>query len=409
MYGYDNRVAEAALRMSRVLSMQVVTVCWADLDSDNQTTDHQEKIAKWVIRGNKQVMKNLLEEKLFFLEDYQKPDAQVSETPRPTYKESDYKIICPVASGHLPIRAEWLDMYQQKYTEEDIKEQFKAMVDDHNKLYNPDGRPHASADKKRSASVAGLPGRTQDIGLEIPEDPSAPKSAEELAAKDGPVSMITIRGQQLHFTKSGHLWINGVSDDVLPRGLCIALIYGKFHANEHAKEEKSKLGAVCLDWSMQSESHEGIFSCQKEGMQEKFPDDVTATLADFLSYLAKNGVVEPHIECHKFSTTFTKDDKDEVTGCAVTISNSEPCTFKVLKRAANVPPEFENLGSSLLLGDDAKSWDITTRKHSMGYLTITDRMTYDESPNIGGLAPLKFGVCLAKTIRVKKDTLRQLA
>ena len=409
MYGYDNSVAEAALRMSSVLSMQVVTVCWADLDSDNQTTDHQEKIAKWVIRGNKQVMNNLLEEKLFFLEDYQKPDAQVSETPRPTYKESDYKIICPVASGHLPIRAEWLDMYQQKYTEEDIKEQFKAMVDDHNKLYNPDGRPHASADKKRSASVAGLPGRTQDIGLEIPEDPSAPKSAEELAAKDGPVSMITIRGQQLHFTKSGHLWINGVSDDVLPRGLCIALIYGKFHVNEHVKEEKSKLGAVCLDWSMQSESHEGIFSCQKEGMQEKFPDDVTATLADFLSYLAKNGVVEPHIECHKFSTTFTKDDKDEVTGCAVTISNSEPCTFKVLKRAANVPPEFENLGSSLLLGDDAKSWDITTRKHSMGYLTITDRMTYDESPNIGGLAPLKFGVCLAKTIRVKKDTLRQLA
>ena len=45
----------------------------------------------------------------------------------------------------------------------------------------------------------------------------------------------------------------------------------------------------------------------------------------------------------------------------------------------------------------------------MGYLSIKDRMTYGENPNIGGLAPLKFGVCLEKTIRVKKDTLRQLA
>ena len=66
-------------------------------------------------------------------------------------------------------------------------------------------------------------------------------------------------------------------------------------------------------------------------------------------------------------------------------------------------------GSSLVLGDDAASWDLATRKHSKGYLAIQDRMVYDESPNIGGLAPLKYGVCLDKTIRIKKDTLRQLA
>ena len=144
-------------------------------------------------------------------------------------------------------------------------------------------------------------------------------------------------------------------------------------------------------------------------MQEKFPDDVASTLGDFIAYLANNGFAEPHVECHNFKTNFTKDDKDQVTGCTLSIDKVEPCAFKVMKRAANVNPEYDNLGSSLVLGDDVASWDLTTRNHSKGYLAIQDRMVYDESPNIGGLAPLKYEVCLDKTIRIKKDTLRQLA
>ena len=78
----------------------------------------------------------------------------------------------------------------------------------------------------------------------------------------------------------------------------------------------------------------------------------------------------PHIERHNFKTNFTKDDKDQVTGCTLSIDNVEPCAFKVMKRAANVNPEFDNSGGSLVLGDDAASWDFTTRKHSKGYLAI---------------------------------------
>ena len=100
-------------------------------------------------------------------------------------------------------------MYNQKYTDEHIKDHFKAMADDSNKRYNPDGRPYC--DKKRSATVAGLPDGPQDTGVEIPEDSSTPQNAEELTAKDGPVSMITARGQHLNFLKvrppldQGHL------------------------------------------------------------------------------------------------------------------------------------------------------------------------------------------------------------
>ena len=123
----------------------------------------------------------------------------------------------------------------------------------------------------------------------------------------------------------------------------------------------------------------------------------------------KNGVVEPRVECHSVKTDFIKDEQDQITGCNVSITNVEPCTFKVMKRAASVNAEYDNLGSSLVLGADAASWDLATRRHSKGYMAIVDRMVYDESPNIGGLAPLKYGVCLGKTIRIKKDTLCQLA
>ena len=122
------------------------------------------------------------------------------------------------------------------------------MVDNHNKQNNPNGRPYG--DKKRSATVPGLPDGPQDTGVEIPVDSSAPRTAEELTTKDGPVSMITTRGQHIHFTKPRHLWIKGTSDDVLPRGLCLALIYGKFFVNEHVPTEKAKQYSVCIDWNM---------------------------------------------------------------------------------------------------------------------------------------------------------------
>ena len=133
-----------------------------------------------------------------------------------------------------------MELGSKKYTHDEIKEEFEKMVTEHNKLYNPDGRPHSSADNKHSASIAGLPGRPGDTGVEIPEDPSAPQTGQELAAKDGPVSMITIRNQQFHFTNSGHLWLLATSDDVLPCGLCVALIYGQFNVNEHVALERNK-------------------------------------------------------------------------------------------------------------------------------------------------------------------------
>jgi hypothetical protein len=80
----------------------------------------------------------------------------------------------------------------------------------------------------------------------------------------------------------------------------------------------------------------------------------------------------------------------------------------VSKRPTNTPAEYDNLGSELVLGSDKGSWNPSTRQHAKGLLAMCDRVTYDENPQIGGMAPLKLGVCLTKAIRVKKDTLRKL-
>ena len=60
--------------------------------------------------------------------------------------------------------------------------------------------------------------------------------------------MITVRGQQFHFTKSGHIWLRVQRDVVLPRGLRVALIFGKLFVNYRVTAEKQKEGALCFDW-----------------------------------------------------------------------------------------------------------------------------------------------------------------
>ena len=93
MYGYDCSVPEAVMRVSSVLSALAATVSWADLDSDHQTADHHLKIANFVKRGSRQATEKLLSEKTFILDGYQKADAMMEETPRPTYTESNLSLI----------------------------------------------------------------------------------------------------------------------------------------------------------------------------------------------------------------------------------------------------------------------------------------------------------------------------
>ena len=75
----------------------------------------------------------------------------------------------------------------------------------------------------------------------------------------------------------------------------------------------------------------------------------------------------------------------------------------------NCPAEYDNLGSTLVLGNGHADWDMTTGLHKNRLVCVKDRMSYENTAQMTGIAPMKPGICLVKAFRVKLNTLRQLA
>ena len=394
--------------------MCVCQVAWAPLDADVHVTKPNSRIIKWLKASNRRVMERLLKDKLFFLDGWNRPEAGSQGTPRPTYAETDFKVICPVASGHLPVRKEWLDMMMQKYTLESTRTMLEEHIAEHNKIHNPSGEAHDStASNKRSASSAGLDSQRQTHGTVLPEVPGAPKNEAELTQADGPLTVLETQGQKLYFTKSGRLWLWGQVDDTMRAGLCLVLVFGLWFINEDVQKEKAKqkkTQSKLWDWKMQSEEHKGVFICEKESTdKKKFPEHEAKTLKEFVAFLSEAGIVNPHVECHDLATTYDKSPDGQVTGMKVTVTNRADSCFKVSQRPSNCNAEYDNLGSTLILGAGHAEWDMSTGQHSMGLMCMHDRMSYEETSQLTGIAPLKPGLCLSKDIRVEKNALRQLA
>ena len=196
-------------------------------------------------------------------------------------------------------------------------------------------------------------------------------------------------------------------------GLCLVLVFGSWCINEDVQKEKEKqkkTGSKLWDWKMQSEDHKGVFVCQKQsGDKTSFPDNEAKTLKEFVSFLSDAGVVNPHVECHDLTTNYDKDPGGQVTGMKITVTNRADSCFKVLQRPTNCNAEYDNLGSTLVLGTGHSEWDMSTGRHSKGLVCMLDRMSYEETSQLTGIAPLKPGICLSNDIHVEKGTLRQLA
>ena len=187
LYAYDCSIVEQALRASSSVPCQMVCqVVWADLDSDTNTVQPNTRIAKWLRQSNKRVMKQLIMEKLFFLEGWARPDVGPGGAPHPTYQEGDFKIISPVASGHLPMRKEWLEMIEQKYETQSVQDDVAELIKTHNATHNPSGQPHEAAGVKRPASEAGLPPGPEARGVELQEQMEARRTRQSSLRPMGP-------------------------------------------------------------------------------------------------------------------------------------------------------------------------------------------------------------------------------
>ena len=95
-------------------------------------------------------------------------------------------------------------------------------------------------------------------------------------------------------------------------------------------------------------------------------------------------------------TTYTKDGDGEVTGVSSSISNTDPSSCKVCHRPANCNLEFDNMGSDTLLGSANGGWDMSTGNHSKGIRCVKDRISYDQRPQLVGIAPGESGFCVGE-------------
>ena len=120
---------------------------------------------------------------------------------------------------------------------------------------------------------------------------------------------------------------------------------------------------------------------------QPFPKDYVRTLKEFVSHLASAGIIDPHMECHELNTSYNANSDCDVVGATTAIKSAVPCCFKVCKSPVHCSAEYDNLGSTLLLGQGRADWGVATGVHKQGLVCLKDRMSYEETSQMTGVAP----------------------
>ena len=122
---------------------------------------------------------------------------------------------------------------------------------------------------------------------------------------------------------------------------------------------------------------------------------------EFQNFLATHDIVDPTKERHEIQVNKSQTKAEFPKH---TIKNTSDLLFQTLARPRNVKPEFVNSGSAV-----AKTGLWEGREHKLGHCRMLFSWKYTETPQFTGVVPEKPTIVLKKNIRVKKDTLRQLA
>ena len=105
---------------------------------DTSITNHNDLLLSFHHRACKRSLKELLREKLYFLDGWSAVNFKDS-TASPLYKPSEYKATFPAASGDLPFRHEWMMLMQAKFKTSPAAAAISVLLEEHNKKFNPSG------------------------------------------------------------------------------------------------------------------------------------------------------------------------------------------------------------------------------------------------------------------------------
>ena len=410
-HGYDVSLAECVLRAAyaegkdRMKQPQemVITTFWAEMDAD---MEHGPAVALLQQRFKislTHTMRTLLREKVYSIEGWREAE-WTDASAIPVLIPKEFVATYPSAAGFLPVRQDWIELMEGKLTHESTRESFQALIAEHNGALNPSGTNYVGEDVDNKKRVAASQGG-KDNAITLAVDENAPKDKDALLEKNKDAKVVQNSGQEFIFTTNGQLWCWGVVDDVFSTQAPVAEVYGHFHLNDDARKEE-KAGK---SWTFAMKSGDHTVSMVSDTHSEDALPSFPGPLSSVLRSLEGVNVFGPSIECHEYSMQDAKNALGQTENVTMSIKPTVACTFTPMTVPIKTEEDLQNLGSRLTTNAAAKSWNWTTGIHNMGHLRIVDRLRYQETAQLTGLAPDKPGLYLQKAIRVEKDTLRRWA
>ena len=128
----------------------LVTVVFAQLDVE---IDHcNNNICQWLVKAQR--VSQCCTEKVLILDNWTSPAAFSASSVRPAYRDEDFKLICPSSTGHMPIRADRLEMTSSKLQLTESKDALQEIVKKHDVVNNPSGKLFTPASRKRELESA---------------------------------------------------------------------------------------------------------------------------------------------------------------------------------------------------------------------------------------------------------------
>ena len=399
VYGYDFSIGQCIQcsafsgtgeRLKQPTEM-VCTLFWADMDTS--IPNHNELLLSFHHKACKRSLKELLREKLYFLDGWAEVEFTES-TASPSYKPMDYKATFPAASGDLPLRHEWIMLMQAKFKTSEAAAAFSILVEEHDKNFNPSQQPYTGEQglKRKPEETAQKPD-----AHEIPYEEGAPDTKEKFLAANKDTLVIEALGQEFLYTTSGELWCHGKVDDVVDTKLPVSLVFGMYALNDQAQKEIQGGKA----WKFELSSTDELVQCSSAVKKDACPEGL-APLSTILTALEN-----PKIECHDSVPKFIHDDAGTIVAQEYEIKCTKVCSYTPTKIPKEFNEEWENAATRMFLGSAIKNWNMATKEHNSGRFVVKFRLHHQESKQFEGINPVKPGIFLKSPVKVKAGTLRR--
>ncbi|CAJ1379504.1 unnamed protein product [Effrenium voratum] len=408
VFAYDHSTAECVMRRSSNSTEPMhlwIGTCWAEA---NTRDDHQQgkrvenqKISRWLLVAVRRRLQNMAEQSIMKIPNWEALAQFVDNRTTPVLQESDFQVTFPSGADTLPFTQKFLNVMSEKLVTDDLKEQWAQVVQDHNALYNPQGKAYDGTKRAAEGGSADGPMTKKQKTKEVV---TVEDSLEDIKKKHK-VTAFAYGGGQVVIASDGHMWFAAgeAKATLSPMDPPLALVFGSFKINEDAKKIMQGK-AFYYEVGFSNDEVMGHFRKGEE------PGESAETLRSFLSKLESGGkdISSLEIACHKVEPKIEKDAAGDVTKRAFEVKDASAIVFSPQpaprKVASSKPPTWEDAGSLLF----AASSSVLEEFKKQELIVLGQRWAVTSSEQSWGMNPDKPGLYPACELEVPAGKIAKL-